>query len=415
MPQKFFFSIIVLTFSTLGVAATPALDKFLLAAQSDINILNDPDATAALEGVSEWIESSEVRVRSKINEEFNDRSRSESYAVRVKPKAWGQRDAEQAVLALRTNQQHVNNEQLLNAALNRRYLILLELIAQQNHTRLLFLSTTLFEKEVNINRAQVNSKEFDAEKLLDSEVALEQGSAAAQFNLKRLNALQTQLNLPLDTKESLIEPENMDWLIMLPEIQALMSNGLEEQSTLATRESQLKLSIAQAELQQLKTTQQLGIDLLGFEYQDSKLDSVDFMTFMVGINLPLGSENYKTTAKRRDVSEINQELGNTLYAAKQNLNDKSIKINWLIDEWHFTQTQIKQISARLQKAYAKTNPLLSVALQKEQLKQLKDLTNIHQQALSVYINYLTVSGQLIQQPLRNWITKGTPVLTMASH
>lgn len=414
MPRKIFFSILVLTFSTLGVAATPALDKFLLAAQSDINTLNDPNATAALEGVSEWIESSEVRVRSKINEEFNDRSRSESYAIRVKPKAWGQRDAEQAVLALRANQQHVDNEQLLNAALNRRYLILLELIAQQNHTRLLFLSTTLFEKEVNINRAQVNSKEFDAEKLLDSEVALEQGNAAAQFNLKRLNALQTQLNLPLDTKESLIEPENMDWLIMLPEIQTLMSSGLEEQSTLATRESQLKLSVAQAELQQLKTTQQLGIDLLGFEYQDSKLDSVDFMTFMVGINLPLGSENYKTTAKRRDVSEINQELGNTLYAAKQNLNDKSTKINWLIDEWHFTQTQIKQISARLQKAYAKTNPLLSIALQKEQLKQLKDLTNIHQQALSIYINYLTVSGQLIQQPLRNWIAKGTPILTLAN-
>lgn len=414
MPRKILFSTIFLTFSAVSAAATPALDKFLLAAQSDINTINDPNATAALEGVSEWIESSEVRVKSKVNEEFNDRSRSESYAIRVKPKAWGQRDAEQAVLALRANQQHVDNEQLLNAALNRRYLILLELIAQQNQTRLLLLSTTLFEKEVSINRAQVNSKEFNAEKLLDSEVALEQGNAAAQFNLNRLNALQTRAGLPLDTKESLLAPENMDWLIMLPEIQTLMSDDLKAQNTLATRESQLKLSVAQAELQQLKSTQQLGVDLLGFEYQDSKLDSVDFMTFMVGINLPLGSENYKTTAKRRDVSDINQELGNTLYAAKQNITDKSTKINWLIDEWHFTQTQIKQISARLQKEYAKTNPLLSIALQKEQLRQLKDLASIHQQALSVYINYLTVSGQLIQQPLRNWITKGTPALTMAN-
>lgn len=398
----------------MNVAATPALDHFLQAALTEVHAANDPNTSAQLEGVSEWIESSQVRIKSKINEEFNDRSREESYALRVKPKAWGQRDAEQAVLALRANQQHVDNDQLLNDALTRRYAILLELIAQQNQTRLLWLSTTLFEQEVSINRAQVNSNEFNAEKLLDSEVALEQGNAAAQFNLRRLNALQAQLGLQPDSKEMLLAPENMDWLIMLPEIQTRMSDGLKTHSTLETRDKQLKLSLAQAELQQIKTTEQLGVNLVGVEYQDSKLDSVDFVNFMVGINLPLGSESYKTTAKRRDVAEINQDLGNTLYAAKQNLSDKTVKMKDLMEEWHFAQTQVQHISARLQKDYAKTNPLLRIALQKEQLKQLKELSSIHQQALSVYISYLTTSGQLIQQPLRNWISKGAPTLTMAS-
>jgi hypothetical protein len=393
----------------ISAAATPALDNFLLAALTDVDELNDLKTPLTLEGLSLWIEEAQVRVRTRSAQDFDySNNTKESYGLRIKPKAWGQREAEQHILSLRSKQQDVKQQQALNKAFTQRYLILLELIAQQNQTRQLLLSETLLEKEVRLNRLLFSSEEVSAEKLLDAEVALEQAKAMAKLSLRRLNTLQATLQFSEDSRESLINPDNLAWLITLPELQSELSKKVNDQTAPAIQQAQLQLELAQAERQQAKSMQQLGINLIDLQFQDAKQDN---MAFMVGINIPLGSETFKTTVKQYDVADSTIELMTKTNAATQTLTEQLQKINWLLDEWNLAQTQYKQIVTRLQKDYTKNNPALTLTLKKILFKHSKELSTLHQQALTLYINYLALSGQLAQQPLRNWISKGNPELS----
>jgi hypothetical protein len=393
----------------IGAGATPPLDNFLLAALTDVDELNGLKTPLTLEGLNAWIEDAQVRIRTRSQNDVDYLNNSEeSYALRIKPKAWGQREAEQKILDLRFQQQEASQQQALNKAFIQRYLILLDLLSQQHQTRHYVLAESLLKKEVQVNRLLFSSEEVSAEKLIDAEVALDEAKEMAKLSLRRLNALQSKLQFSLDTRESLLNSENLGWLITLPELQTMLSKKIKDQSSPAVQQAQLELELAQAEQQHVQSMQQLGINLIDLQFQDSKQDN---MAFMLGINIPLGSESFKTIEKRYDVADRHRELLTKTDASTQTQTEQLQKIDWLLDEWNASQTQFKQTVIRLQKEAIKNNPALILMLEKIRLKQSKELSTLHQQALTLYINYLALSGQLVQQPLRNWIHTGNPELS----
>jgi hypothetical protein len=405
--------LVLVTAPTLSFAnLLPSVNNFLLAGQADLNDVNaERKRIPELNGVSSWIEEAQIRINaadegrdptlSKGIEDIN----SQSYGLRIKPKAWGQRDAEQKILHLRAKQEDVQYNEALNSELSRRYTLVLELISQQNQTRFLLESDNLLNKQVQLNRNLVNSTDFNEENLLDVEIAFEQTKDLLALNLNRLNDLQHKLNLPKDSLESLEKSDTQwDWLIDVPTMQKIMARAIEPQHVPDVIKSRLDLEQAKAENQHKKSTQQVGINLLRFQIDDTNDPKKELkLGFMVGVNIPLGAENFQTTETRHDMYDARFKLHDSVYTVTQGLDEKRAKMKWLLDEWQVTQTHIDKITARSQKNYAKLNPQLALALHIEHVKKLKELLDINQEALTLYLSYLTIAGQLITPPLRNWL------------
>ena len=418
--------IALILFSALPpVSATelPAINTFLLAAQTEYDNVNATrKGIPELNGLSSWIEESQVRVNvadenqpADLNKGISD-VYTKTYGIRVKPKAWGQRDAEQKILQLRSHQEDALYNESLNTELNRRYNLILELIAQRNQTDFLLESDALLNKQVQLNRSLVNSTEFNEENLLDVEIAFEQTKDLVDLNVRRLHDLQSQLKMPADSKETLMTANNaLDWLISVPQMYGIMSQAIEPQQIPEVIKSRLNLEQAKAENQHKKSTQQLGINLLRFQVDDSDDPKKDLkLGFLVGVNIPLGSENFQTTETRHDMYDAHFKLHDSTYTTAQGLDEKRTKMKWLLEEWQVTQKQMDKLNARLEKDYAKSNPQLALALHIEHAKKLKELLDIHQEALTLYVSYLTIAGQLTAQPLRNWLHAKIPTLQTAT-
>lgn len=421
MNLKLLFIPLLLAANTKLCFATvlPAVNNFLLAAQSDLDDVNaDRKKIPELNGVSSWIDEAQIRVNDAeqlqdplLNKDTGNIN-SQSYAIRVKPKAWGQRDAEQKILQLRSHQEDAQYNNLLNTELSRRYALVLELITQQNQTHFLLESDQLLNKQVQLNRNLVNSTEFNEENLLDVEIAFEQTKDMLDLNVQRLNDLQTQLNIPHDNRETLENSDNTwEWLISVPKMQEIMARAIEPQQVPDVIKSRLDLEQAKAENRHKKSTQQLGVNLLRFQVDDTDDPKKELkFGFMVGVNIPLGAENFQTTETRHDMYDAHFKLHDSVYTTTHGLNEKRAKMKWLLAEWLVTQKQIDKLQARLQKDYAKANPQLALALQIEHAKKVKELWDIHQEAFALYVSYLTISGQLTGQPLRNWLHADLPEL-----
>jgi len=398
-----------LTFAT----SLPAINDFILAAQAD---LNDVNATRKgipeLNGLSSWIEEAQLRFNEANETDSGTDVNLQTYALRVKPKAWGQRDAEQKILRLRSTQEDEQYNQTLNAELSRRYGLILDLIDQEHQTRFLLDSDALLNKQVQLNRNLVNSSDFNEENLLDVEIAFEQTKDTFDLNLHRLNDLQKQLKIPEDNRESLMASDNaLQWLITVPQMQKIMDQHVEPQQLPDVIKSHLQLEQAKAENQHNKSKQQLGINLLRLQVDDSSNSNKSpKFGFMVGVNIPLGAENFQTTEGRHDIVDARLKVHDSMYTTTQDLAEKRTKMKWLEEEWLFTQKQMDKLKERMQKDYAKINPQLGLTLQIEYAKKLKEALDIQQEALALYISYLTLSGQMARSPLRNWLHTELPEL-----
>jgi hypothetical protein len=414
MTLRLFLISLILSSVPAHVFATelPAINTFLLAAQTELDTVNTTRKNIPeLSGLSSWIEESQIRVNAADETQPADLNKgiadvySQSYGIRVKPKAWGQRDAEQKILQLRSHQEDALYNEALNTELSRRYNLILELIAQRNQTDFLLESNELLNKQVQLNRSLVNSAEFNEENLLDVEIAFEQTKDMVDLNLRRLHDLQSQLKIPDNSKETL------DWLISVPQMHSIMAQAIEPQQIPEVIKSRLDLEQAKAKNQHKKSTQQLGINLLRFQVDDTDDPKKDLkLGFMVGVNIPLGSENFQTAETRHDMYDAHFKLHDSTYTTAQGLDEKRTKMKWLLEEWQVTQKQMDKLNARLEKDYAKSNPQLALALHIEHAKKLKELLDIHQEALTLYIGYLTIAGQLTTQPLRNWLHTKIPTL-----
>lgn len=409
MNYKFVLVLLLAVCSQADAVEPSAIERFLLTALADID--SSPDNPDTPNGLSSWVEETQVRVnlRSSFTDDDDNQANTNSYSIRVKPKGWGQRDAELKILELQAHQQEAHYQQAVHRAFLQRYQIVLALIAQQHETLRLLSAQALAEKETKLHRIQFNTSEFNPEALLDAEIVLRQANNATQFALQRLNALQKQLQLPQDSATSLQQKDLLSWLASPDD---LLNNLPKNADDLAPsiQEAQLNLDLARAEHLRVKTREQVGVNLVGLHFQDHAQDKLGVL---LGVNIPLGSENFNTTTQRYKVLDAQAALIEKTANLEQSLKEKLAKMAALTDQWHLAQTQIKDmemLASRLQNDSAQTKPQLALKVDKELLKLRSDLSKLHQQILDVYIDYLATNGQLAAMPLRNWLSKDTPSL-----
>jgi hypothetical protein len=308
---------------------------------------------------------------------------------------------------LRKKQYENSSQQLLSFALQNRYLRLLDYFDKQSENKYLFELSDVLKQEKKFIKSQVRSEQFNPKKLLDIEDKLKQTQDRIKLNLTRLNMIKIQLGLPLDSIESLQTNSDLTWVVSVPEMQSNTSAGNEkDESSPEVLNARLQFQLSQSQSQLIKTKQQLGVNLLKFEYGDQEHDE---MAFQIGVNIPLGM-SFSDTENQYKLHVAKSELNASLSKMKQSLSEISKKITWLSGEFDLKKNQIERVRRYLQKDYVNTNPLLMIGLHRKLVDYKQKKVSVNQKILTLYVRYLALSGQLTQQPLRNWIQKGTPEL-----
>jgi hypothetical protein len=121
------------------ISANSSVNAFLLAAQAEVNELSESSSTGThMSMAGSWLDEAQFRFNASEGNKFDTKEREQSYEIRVRPKAWGQHEVEESILDLRSEQQNYSYNFALNAALKKRYLVLLAYLEQHNITQYLF-------------------------------------------------------------------------------------------------------------------------------------------------------------------------------------------------------------------------------------------------------------------------------------
>jgi hypothetical protein len=402
----------LIQFQQTGISTTiSTVDNFIANAQVEAV---DPQKTAnripAIGGLSAWVE--DIQVRQQTDSTFNPfaRKSSPAYEFRVTPKAWGQREAEQESLNLRSEIQEAQYKKALNDALYRRYLVLIDLFAQQTTAQLLINSSTLLESEVQLNKSLIGSREFNIKKLLDAEVAVARTQGLTTISVGRLNSLRAQVELKPTTEVQVAAEDKLDWLVDYNQIRETMRQEIDPQRIPAIMIPRLQVARISAEEKVNKTRQRFSVNALSSEFTLGA-NNADYKTkFMVSVNIPLGSENFKSLDNRYALQEAEAAYQLRLGTDKHTLALLKFNALQLLQERDLLQVSIQKNASRLATNAGKTDAELGLILRLENVRQLRELADIEHKTMTAYLEYLYVAGHLIEQPLRNWIRRDRPVI-----
>ena len=412
MELSIVFASLMLYQSVSATNLATAAERFILDAHTEaVSATSATLRSPEIKGMNYWVEDIQLRQSTEFTNSPFGRGASPTYQVRVTPKAWGQTQAEQAVLQLRSEEQEVQHKQALNSALYRRYQLLVDLMAQYAAVQQLINSFSLLNAEVQISRSLVGGRDFNT-KLLETEVAVARTQGLIQVGLQRLNFLRAQIGLPPDTEGQVIAQNRPDWFIDYPQIQEAMRLELDPQQILGVSETRLQMERISLEDNVLKTKQRFGIAALSADYTFSANRSSNSAQIMLSLNIPLGADNFKSIDNRYALQEAQNAYAQRLAADTYALRIMRLNMLQLLQEWDLTKVSLQKNTARLASNGAKTDPELALTLRLEQSRQIKDQGDLEQKIMVTYVEYLYRSGLLAAQPLRNWIRRDSPAIAM---
>lgn len=408
LNQLFITIILAFAASSTNADTLSNVNNFL--SSSDVNLDDlkiEGDKIQQLpKGINKWIERVQVSVDNRDDFETTKASRV-VYRLNLKPKASGQSKAENQILTLQSQLEAINYRKLENAAFNWRYREFLNLVLQIRQLQNVKAIYDVTEKEVVFHRNLVNSNAFNESALLNAELLLDQTKGLIALHENRLKNTKSKLNIPINEKEY----NPLKWLIDLNEIQKFLESTDEIDRNPDVQAANLALAEAKAKYTLNKTEQNLGVDSLRFQVIDNQNANRPTYGFMVGVNIPLGEHTFKNIQGSHDIYDAQMKLYNSKATLKQTLLEKRNKMQEILEEYTANQKQIEKIEGRLEKDYAKTNPRIALYLKTQYNKVLNEQLTLQQNALNLYLEYLTTSGLLTAEPLRNWFHKDFVKLT----
>lgn len=391
--------------SVFAYANSP-FSQYLLAATTDSYDVEQDNIEMNI--VGSWFEESQVRFKSTAPTNNIDIKKNYlSYELRVEPKAWGQKGLEEDILMLRQQQYQNDRQQLLSFTLQNRYLRLLDYIDQYDTRQYLIELSTALKQEKELIRRQVKSDQFNPQKLFGIEEKLKQVQDEVKLYYARLKKLKSELDLP-DTSIAVSQVNSeLASVVTIPEILSILADKSDVGSLSPdVSNARLQLQLSQSQNKLTRAKQRLGVNLLKFEYADREYDGV---AFQVGLNIPLGASFSDAENKyKQHIAEV--ELNGNRLKTKHVLDEINREIGRLSDDFDLKKIKIERVYDYLQKDYVKANPSFMVSLYQELVNYKKQKAMINKKTLALYVSYLALSGQLTQQPLRNWIQAGTPEL-----
>lgn len=340
-----------------------------------------------------WVESAEIRYSD--DDDPNDKR---SLALRLEPKGFGQKSAEDEILRLRQKQRRLMFESALNEALRQRYGQLLELWAEQLSVHKIEQQIALSMDERKLQHDLSVTNDFRPENLLQSELRADQLRNNRQSHLKRLLDMRTHLHINQ-------LPDNMVTIDEMVNIITTMPRSPDGSDVQAAR---LKVEMARQQRKLESAKQGVALSFLELKHErDVQKDDVLGMT--VGIRIPFGA-SYAGSQRADDVADAMYDLQLQQRAHQRNIMSESDILHWHKMQADAIGKTLGDIQQRILPAMRSGNTELLLTLKRQQLEEKGKLADIRLDAVRHYLNYLSITGRLTKAPLRNWLLSGQPVL-----
>jgi hypothetical protein len=391
-----------------------ALDRFIQGAHAEVNTA--PAAAGPATGwrsAGSWLE--ELQLRQKTNSTVNPYATgaAPSYELKLTPKAWGQRAAEQEALTWRADMQAAQVQAGLADALRRRYQVALDMLAQHALAQGLLQTTSLQSSELKLNKSQVGGRDFNLRRLLDAEVALARTQGLLDSALPRLNELRQTLALPAHTAASLLADDVRGGVISPPQMRAVMAQEINVQqmpAVHALRVQWARLAAEEAVAQARQRPSIAAVSVERFSGERGFGSSEKKTQIAVSVNIPLGGDSFKTLDSRYATQAAELAFAQRLADDSHTLTTLRAEADALLQAWELAQLGLQKNATRLANPAAKTDAELALLLRQEDARQLREIAGTEQKARAVYLQYLFTSGLLAQPPWRNWLRPSVPVM-----
>jgi hypothetical protein len=395
-----------------------ALERFIQGARAEASAT--PAGASPATGwrsATSWLE--ELQLRQKTTGTLNPYATgaAPSYELKLTPKAWGQRTAEQEALNWRADLQAAQVQAGLADALRRRYQVALDTLAQHAAAHSLMQAAALQDSEVKLNKSQVAGRDFNLRRLLDAEVALSRTQGQLDAALLRLNELRQTLGLPATTRASLmVDGAGID-AITPTQMRAVMAQDINAQQIPAVRVlrlqwARLNAEEAVAQARQRPSIAALSIERFNGERSQGGASGSDKKTQIgISVNIPLGGDSFKTVDSRYATQAAQLAFEQRLADDSHALATLRTEADALVLAWDMAQQALQKNATRLANPAAKGDAELALLLRQEDARQARELWAVEQKIRAVYLHYLFASGLLAQAPWRNWLRPQTPVMS----
>lgn len=369
------------------------VEEFLRQAQDDARTTWSSEVDGGLYGSNSWIENAEVRYS-----DDNHRNNKQTFSLRLKPKGFDQRSAEDTILSLRREQRGLMLNSLLNEALKMRYEQLLDLLSEQSLVDELEREIVLTSNEVRLQRGLAFTKDFRPDDLLQLELHADQLRKKVKLKRERLLDLRERLHINR-------LPEN---IVSIDDMLAVLASPARRPVGNDVETARVKLKMAQQQRRLDRAKRGISLDLLELKYERAdRMDDVLGMT--LGIRIPFGG-SFTNSERAYDVADAMHDLQLQRRTQQRGAVTESDMLRWQKMEADAIKATLDGVEQRIQLAMDSGNAEMLLILQRQQLEEERKLTDVRYRALRHFINYLEITGQLVEAPLRNWLIPGQPVL-----
>lgn len=402
-----------LVWSTPQTAAAQegSLGNYLLTAFPDAENTISPSYSSFTDHNSSWVDEPEARFG------FND-DQERSYALRLRPRFSKERSFENSLVQLRRQQEKVFYDIALSEALQRRYKTILALLRHQVEVEFLEQNSRLALSEVKYLKSISQMQNFRISQLQDAESRYRGIRQKIALHTSRLGTLLMQVFHAPQSGKLLEVQQYREWLMPLddlPEVMERIPGDVrmdDMDSNPYIRSDSINLQIESENVNYERSISNSPIEFVEIKYID-RINDESAVT--LGFSLPFGkARSYRNLARQARV--VDAEIG--LQRAQQNLRDRLTdvknRINWFLEEAKYLDGDIAEADSRLQRTAQLRDPQLLLNLRENALLARHRRSRLHIDALEAYIDFLQMSGKLIEPPIRNVIDASRPVLDLAS-
>ena len=379
------------------------MHAYLLSAEQEASDLVPAFGLPRENRVLTWFDQPEARFEVSDQEE-------QSYGFRFRPRFGGERSAERTLHELEIQRRDLMYESVLNNALKRRYMALIDILAGQEETEYLIQEVNLLSAKINLSRKLVQTTAFDPTELEMDELEHSQLEQQKTLNSARLETIITQSGFTVDEMSTLLASRSA-WLLPLSELVDRVTKmnipSDDTDSSLPVQIDRTELQMAQEDLNLARKKNKSLLKFMELKYLNKQGDSSEVT---LGVAISFGGSKSRFFSRELDVGQAQTSLVSRQLDTAQFLHQKRSTLYWFLDRSKAIQDTIDDISQRISRHQKIGNPHLVLELKQKKLSQERRLSDTRIQALRSYIEFLHSSGQLVEQPLQNWLRVGQPRL-----
>ena len=367
------------------------------------------DSPVAGEVSVPWFER--IQLRGSIDDSDQN---AQSYAARLRLKTPGQISAEKQILSLQASRNSADSSVLFSAALERRFLLLIDLHLHQQQQKLASEQQRLAQRTVTAQRAAVGSDAFRPAALQQAELRLTSARRQTSLAGMRLKRTQQRFAALLPAGQSGTAGVGIDGLLPVAGLAADLESADGIAGDAAGHNPEMQLALLEASIAREQLARERGRSGLGLRFVELRHSLDDDNRsgdnrITIGIDMPLG-KTFASSSRQLQHNEAEYRM-HRLHR-RQELQREQVEgeLGLLLEEYQLQQDSIADISRRLARHNRSTPVALTLALQRQRLDMRERQAQLQADIYRNYIGALSLRGLLAAEPLRNWLVAGRPVL-----